>query len=45
MALLAAPTLAQRQGGTATLGLETDIPGFDPLKVGSTIPRRGLLLR
>jgi len=32
--LLAVPAAAQKQGGTATLGLELDIPGFDPLKVG-----------
>src|ERR1041385_8082037 len=25
---------AQRQGGSVTVGLELDIPGFDPLKVG-----------
>jgi len=30
----AAPALAQKQGGTLTVGLELDIPGFDPLKVG-----------
>jgi 4-phytase/acid phosphatase/peptide/nickel transport system substrate-binding protein len=29
-----APALAQKQGGTLTVGLELDIPGFDPLKVG-----------
>jgi len=28
------PTFAQKQGGTITVGLELDIPGFDPLKVG-----------
>jgi len=33
-ALLAAPAAAQKAGGTATLGMELDIPGFDPLKVG-----------
>jgi len=33
-ALLAAPALAQKSGGTITVGLELDIPGFDPLKVG-----------
>src|SRR5271157_4693896 len=32
--LLAGPAMAQKQGGTVTLGLELDIPGFDPLKVG-----------
>src|SRR5262244_4287278 len=26
--------LAQKQGGSITVGLELDIPGFDPLKVG-----------
>ena len=25
---------AQKQGGSITVGLELDIPGFDPLKVG-----------
>ena len=34
LVLLAAPAAAQKQGGIATLGLELDIPGFDPLKVG-----------
>ena len=35
VALLAAgPALAQKKGGTLTVGLELDIPGFDPLKVG-----------
>ena len=34
LVLLAAPTAAQKPGGIATLGLELDIPGFDPLKVG-----------
>src|SRR5262247_4726381 len=29
-----APALAQKKGGTLTVGLELDIPGFDPLKVG-----------
>lgn len=28
------PAVAQKQGGTMTVGLELDIPGFDPLKVG-----------
>src|SRR5215468_3333444 len=32
--LIAGPALAQKQGGTLTVGLELDIPGFDPLKVG-----------
>src|SRR5437899_6294679 len=34
VALLAAPAYAQKQGGSITVGLEADIPGFDPLKVG-----------
>ena len=34
LVLLAAPAAAQKQGGTATLGLELDIPGLDQLKVG-----------
>jgi len=34
IALLASPASAQKQGGSATIGLELDIPGFDPLKVG-----------
>jgi peptide/nickel transport system substrate-binding protein len=34
VALLANPALAQKQGGSITVGLELDIPGFDPLKVG-----------
>src|SRR5215469_7185800 len=28
------PALAQKQGGSITVGQELDIPGFDPLKVG-----------
>src|SRR3954451_16277647 len=28
------PASAQKQGGNITVGLELDIPGFDPLKVG-----------
>src|SRR5262245_50787603 len=32
--LASAPALAQKKGGTLTVGLELDIPGFDPLKVG-----------
>ena len=32
--LLASPASAQKQGGSITVGLEADIPGFDPLKVG-----------
>jgi 4-phytase/acid phosphatase/peptide/nickel transport system substrate-binding protein len=31
---LATPASAQKQGGSITVGLEFDIPGFDPLKVG-----------
>ena len=31
---VAGPALAQKKGGTLTVGLELDIPGFDPLKVG-----------
>src|SRR5436305_3978375 len=34
LALLTAPATAQKQGGSITVGLELDIPGFDPLKVG-----------
>src|ERR1700681_642613 len=34
VALSAAPANAQKQGGSITVGLELDIPGFDPLKVG-----------
>src|SRR5437762_1393437 len=34
VALSAAPAGAQKAGGTITVGLELDIPGFDPLKVG-----------
>ena len=33
-ALSAGPVSAQKQGGSITVGLEFDIPGFDPLKVG-----------
>jgi len=32
--LAGGPAMAQKQGGTLTVGLELDIPGFDPLKVG-----------
>ena len=32
--LVAGPAVAQKKGGTLTVGLELDIPGFDPLKVG-----------
>lgn len=31
---VSAPSFAQKQGGSLTVGLELDIPGFDPLKVG-----------
>src|SRR5947207_110059 len=34
VALLAGPALAQKRGGSITFGLELDISGFDPLKVG-----------
>jgi 4-phytase/acid phosphatase/peptide/nickel transport system substrate-binding protein len=34
LALVASPAIAQKQGGSITVGLELDIPGFDPLKVG-----------
>src|ERR1700674_1560703 len=34
VALVAGPAQAQKQGGSITVGLELDIPGFDPLKVG-----------
>jgi 4-phytase/acid phosphatase/peptide/nickel transport system substrate-binding protein len=34
VALLAMPANAQKAGGSITVGLELDIPGFDPLKVG-----------
>jgi peptide/nickel transport system substrate-binding protein len=34
VALLSGSASAQRQGGSITVGLELDIPGFDPLKVG-----------
>ena len=30
----AGPAMAQKQGDTLTVGLELDILGFDPLKVG-----------
>ena len=32
--LVVSPAIAQKQGGSITVGLELDIPGFDPLKVG-----------
>src|SRR5215470_6343135 len=28
------PALAQKRGGNITVGLELDLPGFDPIKVG-----------
>src|SRR4029079_19351780 len=31
---VAGPAMAQKKGGSMTVGLELDIPGFDPLKVG-----------
>ena len=34
VALSAIPANAQKAGGSITVGLELDIPGFDPLKVG-----------
>ena len=34
IALFAGAASAQKQGGSITVGLEADIPGFDPLKVG-----------
>jgi peptide/nickel transport system substrate-binding protein len=34
IALFAGPAQAQKPGGGITVGLELDIPGFDPLKVG-----------
>jgi len=34
MVLATGPAAAQKQGGSITVGLELDIPGFDPLKVG-----------
>ena len=34
VSLSATPASAQKPGGTLTFGLELDIPGFDPLKVG-----------
>jgi 4-phytase/acid phosphatase/peptide/nickel transport system substrate-binding protein len=33
-ALFSGAAQAQKQGGSITVGLELDIPGFDPLKVG-----------
>jgi peptide/nickel transport system substrate-binding protein len=34
VAMFTEAAIAQKQGGSITVGLETDIPGFDPLKVG-----------
>src|SRR4051812_36104490 len=34
LACSAGSVQAQKQGGSITVGLELDIPGFDPLKVG-----------
>src|SRR2546423_10048141 len=34
IALFAGAASAQKHGGSITVGLEADIPGFDPLKVG-----------
>ncbi len=34
IALFVGPVNAQKQGGSITVGIELDIPGFDPLKVG-----------
>ena len=34
ISLSAVPAYAQKKGGSITMGLELDIPGFDPLKVG-----------
>ena len=34
LAVSAVPASAQKPGGSITVGLELDIPGFDPLKVG-----------
>ena len=34
VALSAMPAAAQKAGGSIAVGLELDIPGFDPLKVG-----------
>jgi peptide/nickel transport system substrate-binding protein len=34
ISLCAVPASAQKKGGSITMGLELDIPGFDPLKVG-----------
>lgn len=34
ISLCVVPASAQKKGGSITMGLELDIPGFDPLKVG-----------
>ena len=34
VSLCVVPASAQKKGGSITMGLELDIPGFDPLKVG-----------
>jgi len=34
VSLSVVPASAQKKGGSITMGLELDIPGFDPLKVG-----------
>src|SRR5437764_2480995 len=34
ISLSVVPASAQKKGGSLTMGLELDIPGFDPLKVG-----------
>ncbi len=34
VALAAGGAAAQKQGGSITVGLELDIPGLDPIKVG-----------
>src|SRR5258705_7254104 len=34
IAFFVGPASAQKPGGSITVGLELDIPGFDPLKVG-----------
>ncbi|MBN8987117.1 MAG: ABC transporter substrate-binding protein [Rhizobiales bacterium] len=34
ISLSAIPASAQKKGGSVTMGLELDIPGFDPLQVG-----------
>jgi peptide/nickel transport system substrate-binding protein len=34
IAILAGTAAAQKRGGSITVGLELDIPGLDPLKIG-----------